>query len=133
MVEPYLYLKGKCCEAIDFYETVFGGKDKQVMRFKDMPSNPEFPVAEEMKELVVHGEITLADTRFSFSDTNEDVVPGNLISLTIRLSTPDEVTKVYNKLKDGGEILMELAPQFFSRMYGWVKDKYGVSWQLICM
>lgn len=133
MVEPYIYLSGKCSEAIDFYETVFGGKDKQIMRYQDMPPNPEFPVAPAMRELILHGELTIAGTRFSFSDSYEEtVVPGNQISLSINLATPDEVADLYHKLQDGGEILMELGPQFFSPMYGWVRDKYGVGWQLVC-
>jgi len=98
-----------------------------------MPHNPEFPVAEAMRELILHGEITIAGTRLNFSDSDEEVIPGNQISLAIRFDTLEEVTDSYNKLKDGGEILMELGPQFFGRRYGWVKDKYGVSWQLMCM
>lgn len=132
MVEPYLNLSGKSGEAIDFYEKVFQGQGKQIMRFKDAPPNPDFPIPENMKEWVLHAEMMICGTKFNFSDTQEDVVPGNMISLAVRLATADEVTAVFNQLKEGGEILMKLAPQFYSPMYGWVKDKYGVGWQLIC-
>lgn len=131
MVEPYLNLTGKSGEAIAFYEKVFHGEDIRVMHFKDAPPNPEFPIPEEKKDMVLHAEMIIRGTKFNFSDTQENVIPGNMISLAVRFPTADEVTDVFNQLKEGGEILMELAPQFYSPMYGWVKDKYGVGWQLI--
>ncbi len=38
---------------------------------------------------------------------------------------------LWDKLMDGGEALMPLQEYPFSKLYGWVKDRYGVSWQLI--
>ncbi len=38
---------------------------------------------------------------------------------------------IWNKLADGGKALMPLDTYPFSEHYGWVQDKYGVSWQLI--
>lgn len=132
MVQPYLYLNGNCSEAIDFYEKVFNGENKKIMRYKDAPANPNFPVPDEMKELVLHAEMNINGTQFNFSDSTEKIIPGNMISLAVSFDTTEEVVAAFNKLKTGGEVLMELAPQFFSPMYGWVKDKFGVGWQLIC-
>jgi predicted 3-demethylubiquinone-9 3-methyltransferase (glyoxalase superfamily) len=39
--------------------------------------------------------------------------------------------EVWNKLIENGKILMPLNSYPFSERYGWVTDKYGVSWQLI--
>ena len=41
------------------------------------------------------------------------------------------IDEVWNKLSDGGKVLMPLDAYPFSKRYGWVEDKYGVSWQLI--
>ena len=38
---------------------------------------------------------------------------------------------VWNRLSDGGTVLMPLDKYPFSERYGWIQDKYGVSWQLI--
>ncbi len=38
---------------------------------------------------------------------------------------------LWEKLSDGGEALMPLQEYPFSKRYGWIKDKYGVTWQLI--
>ncbi len=132
MVEPYLNFNGRCNEAIDFYEKVFHGQGKQIMRFKDAPPSPDFAIPEEMKEYVLHAEMNIAGTKLHFSDTQDHAVGGDIISLAVTLATPEEVTAAFNQLKEGGEVLMELAPQFYSPMYGWVKDKFGVGWQLMC-
>ncbi len=41
------------------------------------------------------------------------------------------LNNVWNKLVDGGKVLMPIDKYPFSDRYGWVEDKYGVSWQLI--
>lgn len=42
-----------------------------------------------------------------------------------------KLDKLWNALSEGGEALMPLGEYPFSKRYGWIKDKYGVSWQLI--
>ena len=132
VIEPYLNFNGNCNEAIEFYEKVFNGTEKKIMFYKDLPPNSEYPIPEEMKELVLHAEMTISATKVNFSDMKEHVIPGNMISFAVRFATQDEVISSFNQLKEGGEVLMELGQQFFSPMYGWIKDKYGVGWQLIC-
>lgn len=132
MVTPFINFSGRCNEAIDFYEKIFNGQDKRIMRFKDAPSNPDFPVLEEMKNYILHAEMVICGTKVSFSDTQPEVVPGNMISLAVDFPTEADVRDAFDKLKEGGEVLMELCPQFYSPLYGWVKDKFGIGWQIIC-
>ena len=132
MITPFINFSGRCNEALTFYEEVFGGQNKRVMRFKDAPPNPDFPIPEEMSEYVLHAEMSICGTNVNFSDTQQGVVTGDMISLAVDFPTVDEVKNVFNKLKVDGEVLMELSPQFYSPMYGWVKDKFGVGWQIIC-
>lgn len=132
MITPFINFAGKCKEALDFYETVFNAKDKHIMYFKDAPPNPDFVVTEQMQDYVLYAEMTITGTKVSFSDTQSNVVPGNMISLGVNLATEAEVRLIFDRLKEGGEVLMELAPQFYSPLYGWVKDKFGIGWQVIC-
>lgn len=41
------------------------------------------------------------------------------------------IDEVWAKLSEGGKVMMELGEYPFSKRYGWVGDKYGLSWQLI--
>ena len=52
------------------------------------------------------------------------------ISLFVMCETEKEIDNLYDKLKQGGAILMELQKYPFSEKFGWVNDRYGVSWQL---
>jgi predicted 3-demethylubiquinone-9 3-methyltransferase (glyoxalase superfamily) len=53
------------------------------------------------------------------------------ISLMVAFSSAEELNKVWNALAAGGKALMELGEYPFSRRYGWIEDKYGLSWQLM--
>ena len=53
------------------------------------------------------------------------------ISFHIKCATPEEVDAVWAKLAPGGSPLMELGEYPFSKRYGWIADRYGVSWQVI--
>lgn len=52
------------------------------------------------------------------------------ISFFVSLGNKDEITKIWEKLSDGGKPLMDLAKYPWSEWYGWVEDKYGATWQL---
>lgn len=43
----------------------------------------------------------------------------------------EKINSVWNKLSEGGTALMQLDKYPFSERYGWIQDKYGLSWQLI--
>lgn len=56
--------------------------------------------------------------------------PNPSVSFMALCSTAEEVETLYNKLIDGGGALMALGEYPWSKKYGWVADRYGVSWQL---
>lgn len=134
MIEPYFSFNGQAREAMEFYEKVFGGTNISIFKFSDMVQNHENPIPEHMKGWVGHGEMTICGTIVNFGDFLEPTVsPGDSLTLMIRFNTADEVTEIFNKLvSDGGTALMELSPQFYAKLFGWVKDKYEIGWQLIC-
>lgn len=53
------------------------------------------------------------------------------ISFLVACESKEKVDQLWQKLSDGGQALMELGSYPFSEHYGWVQDKYGVSWQLM--
>ena len=131
MVEPFLNLMGRANEAMEFYETVFKCSDKKIVRVSDMPSEPAYPLPSEMRNLIAHAQMTIHGTRFNFSDMQPGVISNNMISLKVVFSSPEEINDVYAKLSDGGEVRMELSEQSYARLFAWVRDKFGVDWQLV--
>jgi predicted 3-demethylubiquinone-9 3-methyltransferase (glyoxalase superfamily) len=53
------------------------------------------------------------------------------ISFLVACSTREEVDALWGRLCEGGMALMELGEYPFSEKYGWVQDKYGLSWQVM--
>jgi predicted 3-demethylubiquinone-9 3-methyltransferase (glyoxalase superfamily) len=52
------------------------------------------------------------------------------VSLHVTCRTADDVDRLWAQLAEGGIVLMELGAYPFSERYGWVQDRYGLSWQL---
>lgn len=130
-INAYLVFDGNCREAVEFYADVFGLEKPEIMLFGDSPSDPSFPMSEEMKNLVMHSRLNITGSTLMFSD-NMPGTPytlGNHISLAFVSDDVDEIKSAYNKMKVGGEVTMELEETFFSKCYGQVKDKFGIEWQ----
>lgn len=53
------------------------------------------------------------------------------VSFIASFSSPDEVTRTWEAFSEGGTPLMPLDSYPFSDRYGWIQDKFGLSWQLI--
>lgn len=53
------------------------------------------------------------------------------ISLMVACSTAEEVDAKWSDLSDGGSELMPLGEYPFSKRYGWIQDRYGLSWQIM--
>ena len=53
------------------------------------------------------------------------------ISIFVYCKTADETDEIYNRLAEGGEPLMAIGKYDWSERYGWIKDKYGLTWQVM--
>jgi predicted 3-demethylubiquinone-9 3-methyltransferase (glyoxalase superfamily) len=57
--------------------------------------------------------------------------PNASISLFITFENEKEIDTAWHKLNEAGEVFMPLNKYPWSDKYGWIQDKFGVSWQLI--
>ena len=130
-VDAYLNFNGNCREAVEYYAQVFGTETPNMMSFGEMPPNPEYPLPEEAKHLIMHSRLNISGSNVMFSDVFPGMpfVVGNNISLTIVSDNMDEIQSAFNKLKDGGTVGMELQETFWSKCYGSLTDKFGIIWQ----
>lgn len=53
------------------------------------------------------------------------------VSFFVHCDTKEEINTLWAKLSENGTVMMELGKYHFSDWYGWIQDKFGVSWQLI--
>jgi PhnB protein len=128
MVAPFIHFYGRCGEAIEFYERIFNIKNKLVHFAGDMPDIPE-----NMKNWIIHAEMELEGHEFWIGDcfSPEQCNEGLMITLAVTFPTVEKVTEVFNKLLEGGSVLIELSPKPYSSMHGCVKDKFGIGWQIL--
>ena len=69
MLQPFITFQGQAKEAVDFYEQVFSGTDKEIMLYGEMPPNLEAPpMSDTMKDKVLYGKLTVCGTNMMFSD-----------------------------------------------------------------
>ena len=130
-VDVFLNFNGNCREAVEFYVKVFGTEKPQILSFGDAPSDTKFPMPEEAKNLVMYTSIKINGSNVMFSDTSPGMpfIAGNNISLTISSKDVEEIKSLFNKMKEGGVVVMDLQETFWSKCYGMVTDKFGIPWQ----
>ena len=132
MLQPFITFQGQATEAIAFYEEVFEGTNKEIMHWGTSGTS----TSDKMKDKVLFAKMTICQTEIMFSDTDPDFhapgvfAPSCFISLTVNFESEEKLRKVYDQLKENGKVLMEIGPQFFAKMYAWVQDEFGVTWQL---
>jgi PhnB protein len=130
-INPYINFAGNCREAVNYYASVFNTQPAQIMTFGQMPGDPGRPMPEEAKNLIMHAELHVAGSSLMFSDTfpGMPLNLGNNISLTVVTTDRDQIVNAFNQLKEGGRVTMDLQETFWSKLYGSLRDKYGIEWQ----
>ena len=129
-IEAYVYFNGNCREAVEYYADVFGTEKPVIMTYGDVPDEDHFQLPEESKNLVMHTNLTLKGSRIMFSDVPPGMPPvgGNNISLSYLTDDTDEITRIFNRMKEEGTVNMELQESFWTKLFGSVTDKYGIEW-----
>jgi len=129
-VNAYINFKGNCREAVEFYANVFESEKAKIMTYGEQDHG--FPMPEETKNLVMHTELKIMGDTVMFSDVpnNMPFTVGNNICLAITSDNAEVLKAAFQKLKVDGHVIMELQETFWSSLYGYVTDKYGVGWQL---
>lgn len=120
-ITPHLWYDKEAREAAELYTSVFpDSKITNVTTLRDTPSGDSDIVSFEMA-----GQPFMAISAGPFFKFNPS------ISFQVHFKTKDEVDKAWNKLTEGGMALMELGEYPWSARYGWLQDRFGLSWQLM--
>lgn len=128
-ITPNLWFNGNATEAVDFYLSVFPDGKKRTTSFYPSEGLADFQKDMAGKELTI--DFALYGHRFTAINAGPEFTPNPAVSFIVSCETKEEVDTLWSKLSDGGETLMPLDTYPFSEQYGWIQDKYGVSWQLI--
>lgn len=127
-IVPHLWFDKEAKEAADFYVKAFG-KNSRVLSSTVLKNTPSGDCDVMRFELWGYEFMSIsAGPYFPFN-------PSISFMLNFDPSTDpnarENLDALWAALSDGGEALMPLDAYPFSERYGWIKDKYGVTWQLI--
>jgi len=117
-----------CEEALKVYEKAFDAKVIMLQKYKDMPADPNFPVAESDLNLVLHSRLVIDGTEIMCADGGEAPTCGNNMYIALTTSNAEMIKQAWVTLKDGSEVYLELNPTFFAKLHGQLQDKFGVNW-----
>jgi predicted 3-demethylubiquinone-9 3-methyltransferase (glyoxalase superfamily) len=122
----FLLFTGRAEEAMKLYTSLF--KNSEITRVSLYGAN-EIGGDEGTVQLAT---FTLNGQEFMCIDSNAPhaftFTPS--ISIYVRCESEEEIDRVFAELSRDGQILMELGHYPFSAKYGWLSDRFGVSWQL---
>lgn len=113
-ITPFLWFDGKAEEAIHFYISIFkNSKILGITRYGEAGPGPKGTVMTAKFELNGQEFVALnGGPQFTFTEA---------ISFVVNCETQQEVDELWEKLSEGGK----------KSRCGWLKDKYGLSWQIV--
>lgn len=124
-ITPFLMYTGRAEEAINYYTSIFDRSEiLSIQRYGPNEAGAEGSVFQARFSL--EGQVFMcidSSVKHAFTFTPA-------ISLYVTCDTEAEIDRLFALLSQDGQVFMPLAAYPFSPKFGWVGDKFGVSWQL---
>lgn len=127
MVTPFLMFQdGKAEEAMNYYTSLI--KDQEITSIVRYGANE----AGGDEGTVMQATFVLKGQEFMCIDSNiaHQFTFTPSFSIFFTCETEEEIDRLYEQLMEGGQALMPIGDYGFSKKFGWLNDKFGVSWQL---
>ena len=128
-VNVHLSFPGNCREAMTFYQEVTGGALEAMIPFAETPAAAEVPA--EMGDRIIHASLNIRGRRIMGADMAgncHQAMQGSCIHL--EFDTLERAAQVFDRLQDGGQIIMPFAETFWARRFGMTTDRFGTHWMI---
>ena len=126
--DPYIHFQGNCRAAMQAYRDLFGGT-LELMTYGEMP---EAPPEMQGSDLVLHSTLRLGDRNMMASDfpPGQTGDPQQAVTISHEAASDAEARRIFAALSDGGSVIMDFAPTFWSAGFGMLKDRFGTHWMI---
>lgn len=124
-LEVYLFFKGECREAMEFYKSIFGGQ-LNVTTYKDAGVNAEGT----SPEWLMHASLEGGEVKLMGSDTAQASPEAKKVSLSLGGTDEARMREIFDKLSAGGKVFSALKKEAWGDLFGSFTDKYGVEWMM---
>ncbi len=126
-ITPFLWFDNQAEEAVNFYMSLFkNSKIINVTRYNETAAKAS---GKEAGSVMTVG-FELNGKKFGALNGGPIFKFNPSVSFTITFETEKEVDKLWVELIKGGSVMMDLQKYDWSEKYGWLQDKYGISWQI---
>jgi predicted 3-demethylubiquinone-9 3-methyltransferase (glyoxalase superfamily) len=126
-IVSHLWYDKEAKEAAEFYTSIFpDSKITDVTTIRDTPSGDS-----DIVSFNLCGQKFVSISGGPYFKINPSISFMVNFDPSREKDASEKLTEVWNKLSEGGTVLMPLQQYPFSEKYGWIQDKYGLSWQLI--
>ena len=128
---PYITLEGRSKEAIQFYKQVIGAEVLSIITYGEMPDMSN-TFRDELKSLVAHAKVKVGETEIMFSDApgGSPLENGKRVTICITTNDVEKSKRIYEALRQDGQVNMPFKEEPFSPGFGDVTDKFGVTFQI---
>jgi len=122
---PYIFSQDARKQA-EFYTQALNGEILDIKTFADAPGSREAD-----KDRVMHLVLKFAEQTIYMADNGTSTVQrGNGMDLTLEVATEEEGRMIFDKLSEGGSVIMPFERMFWGTMFGRLEDPFGVRWQI---
>jgi len=125
-LESHLNFNANARDAFDLYQRTFGG-ELSIFTYGDSPMRDRYP---DRAGNVLHARLQIGDAALMGCDVPEDYEAPRGFRISIQLSEKAEAERIFDALKDGGEVDMPLQETFWSPLFGMLTDRYGIGWMI---
>lgn len=134
-IVPNIWFNRTADEAAAFYINAF--PEAHVVEKTTYPSEGLLDFQQEFAGETLTVTLELSGYRLTLINAGDEFSPNPSVSFFLnfdpafRIDARGDLDRVWQSLSEGGTILMELGEYPFSKRYGWIQDKFGVSWQIM--
>ncbi|HEX3095952.1 MAG TPA: VOC family protein [Patescibacteria group bacterium] len=128
---PHLWFDKEAKEAAEFYTSAFpaANKSAKITSHKVLKGTPSGDT--DMMSFEIEGQKFMSISAGPIFKINPSVSFMLNFDPSSDPNAEENLNKLWEKLSEGGKVMMDVGEYPFSKRYGFLEDKYGVSWQLI--
>ncbi len=127
-IQAYLSFKGQCQEALDFYQSIFGGEIINRQTY----DNQKMDIPDHYRNKLQHAELKGKGFHIMGYDASPDtpITNGTNVQMSIDLENEEKGKELFEALGKSGKVHTEFQKTNWGAYYGRITDQYGINWMI---
>lgn len=126
--DPYIHFQGNCREAMTAYRQIFGG----TLTMMGYAEAPDATADMKASSLVMHATLAAGGRSLMASDFPPGHAgdPQQSVTISHEAGSDAEARRIFAALAEGGKVMMDYQPTFWSDGFGMLKDRFDTHWMV---